>query len=52
MEEALLDAVVPVDVCRFTSEFFLATLDFFLGGPDSGAGVMDTMTSFAAVPLF
>ena len=48
-EEAFL---VPVDVCRFTSEFFRATLDFFLGGPDSGAGVMDTMTSFEAVPLF
>ena len=52
LEEAFLDAVVPVDVCRFTSEFFRATLDFFLEGPDSGAGVMDTMTSLAAVPLF
>ena len=55
---ALLAVATPeaflgvVDVCRFTSEAFLATLDFFPGGPDSGAGVMDTMTSFASVPLF
>ena len=55
---ALLAVATPeaflgvVDVCRFTSEAFLATLDFFPGGPDSGAGVMDTMTSFPSVPLF
>ena len=57
LADALLE-VIPeaflgdVDVCRFTSEAFLATLDFFPGGPDSGAGVMETMTSFASVPLF
>ena len=50
---APLDAFFgPVDVCLFTSDDFLPTLDFFPRGPEMGAGVMDTMTSLAFVPLF